>query len=142
MPTFFTATVSIILCMVIQIILFCFQAKIANYCRDIFGDMLLDKPLESHPLEPNVELPPPSLLKRKIIIKNKKKHHHHHHHHHKKNNAGTIATANTQNNVNNSASGIRSPSNQMNIMIQCFFLLLLFCSQCPADTIANSSNYR
>lgn len=61
-----------------------FQAKIANYCRDIFGDMLLDKPLDSHPLEPNVDLPPPSFLKRKIIIKNKKKHHHHHHHHHKK----------------------------------------------------------
>lgn len=54
------------------------QAKIANYCREIFGDMLLDKPLESHPLEPNLDLPPPSLLKRKIIIKNKKKHHHHH----------------------------------------------------------------
>lgn len=28
------------------------QAKIANYCRDIFGDMLLDKALDSHPLEP------------------------------------------------------------------------------------------
>lgn len=56
------------------------QAKIANYCREIFGDMLLDKPLESHPLEPNLDLPPPSALKRKIIIKNKKKHHHHHHH--------------------------------------------------------------
>lgn len=55
------------------------QAKIANYCREIFGDMLLDKPLESHPLEANSELPPPSMLKRKIIIKNKKKHHHHHH---------------------------------------------------------------
>ncbi|XP_052868298.1 1-phosphatidylinositol 4,5-bisphosphate phosphodiesterase classes I and II isoform X2 [Anopheles cruzii] len=64
------------------------QAKIANYCREIFGDMLLDRPLESHPLESSVELPPPSLLKRKIIIKNKKKHHHHHHH--KK---GTTATA-------------------------------------------------
>lgn len=24
------------------------QAKIAQYCRDIFGDMLLDSPLESH----------------------------------------------------------------------------------------------
>ncbi|KAJ0175418.1 hypothetical protein K1T71_008577 [Dendrolimus kikuchii] len=54
------------------------QAKIANYCRDIFGDMLLDKPLDSHQLEPGGELPPPSLLKNKIIIKNKKKHHHHH----------------------------------------------------------------
>ncbi|KAM8718074.1 hypothetical protein ACLKA7_004734 [Drosophila subpalustris] len=58
------------------------QAKIANYCREIFGDMLLDKPLDSHPLEPNSDLPPPSMLRRKIIIKNKKKHHHHHHHHH------------------------------------------------------------
>ncbi|KAK9508249.1 hypothetical protein O3M35_007949 [Rhynocoris fuscipes] len=52
------------------------QAKIAQYCRDIFGDMLLDTPLDSHKLEPGVPLPPPSLLKRKIIIKNKKKHHH------------------------------------------------------------------
>ncbi|XP_014607192.1 PREDICTED: 1-phosphatidylinositol 4,5-bisphosphate phosphodiesterase classes I and II isoform X2 [Polistes canadensis] len=55
------------------------QAKIAQYCRELFGDMLLDVPLESHKLEPGQELPPPSLLKRKIIIKNKKKHHHHHH---------------------------------------------------------------
>ncbi|RVE52618.1 hypothetical protein evm_002737 [Chilo suppressalis] len=54
------------------------QAKIANYCRDIFGDMLLDRPLDSHQLEPGGELPPPSLLRNKIIIKNKKKHHHHH----------------------------------------------------------------
>ncbi|XP_065158334.1 1-phosphatidylinositol 4,5-bisphosphate phosphodiesterase classes I and II [Atheta coriaria] len=54
------------------------QAKIANYCRDIFGDMLLAEPLESHKLEPGASLPPPSLLRRKIIIKNKKKHHHHH----------------------------------------------------------------
>ncbi|XP_063703185.1 1-phosphatidylinositol 4,5-bisphosphate phosphodiesterase classes I and II isoform X2 [Culicoides brevitarsis] len=54
------------------------QAKIANYCRNIFGDMLLDKPFDSYPLEPGVELPPPSMLRRKIIIKNKKKHHHHH----------------------------------------------------------------
>ncbi|XP_015596066.1 1-phosphatidylinositol 4,5-bisphosphate phosphodiesterase classes I and II isoform X2 [Cephus cinctus] len=62
------------------------QAKIAQYCREYFGEMLLDAPLESHKLEPGQELPPPSLLKRKIIIKNKKKHHHHHHHkkHHKK----------------------------------------------------------
>lgn len=60
------------------------QAKIANYCRDIFGDMLLDVPLDSHPLEPFFDLPSPHQLKRKIIIKNKKKHHHHHHHHHHK----------------------------------------------------------
>ncbi|XP_030384382.1 1-phosphatidylinositol 4,5-bisphosphate phosphodiesterase classes I and II isoform X2 [Scaptodrosophila lebanonensis] len=60
------------------------QAKIANYCREIFGEMLLDKPLDAYPLEPNVDLPPPAQLRRKIIIKNKKKHHHHHHHHHHK----------------------------------------------------------
>lgn len=63
------------------------QVKIAQYCRELFGEMLLDAPLESHKLEPGQELPPPSLLKRKIIIKNKKKHHHHHHKkHHKKQN--------------------------------------------------------
>lgn len=60
------------------------QAKIANYCKEIFGEMLLEQPLESHKLEPGTILPSPSLLKRKIIIKNKKKHHHHHHHQHKK----------------------------------------------------------
>ncbi|XP_035723620.1 1-phosphatidylinositol 4,5-bisphosphate phosphodiesterase classes I and II-like isoform X2 [Vespa mandarinia] len=61
------------------------QAKIAQYCRELFGEMLLDAPLDSHKLEPGQELPPPALLKRKIIIKNKKKHHHHHHKkHHKK----------------------------------------------------------
>lgn len=32
------------------------QAKIANYCRDIFGDMLLDKALDSHPLEPGEQM--------------------------------------------------------------------------------------
>ncbi|XP_011300454.1 1-phosphatidylinositol 4,5-bisphosphate phosphodiesterase classes I and II isoform X2 [Fopius arisanus] len=53
------------------------QAKIAQYCREYFGDMLLAAPLESHKLEPGQELPPPALLKRKIIIKNKKKHRNH-----------------------------------------------------------------
>ncbi|XP_034256942.1 1-phosphatidylinositol 4,5-bisphosphate phosphodiesterase classes I and II isoform X2 [Thrips palmi] len=48
------------------------QTKIAEYCREIFGDMLLDAPLDSHGLKGD-SLPPPSLLKRKIIIKNKKK---------------------------------------------------------------------
>ncbi|KAH8412514.1 hypothetical protein KR009_002733 [Drosophila setifemur] len=68
------------------------QAKIANYCREIFGDMLLDKPLDSYPLEANVDLPPPAMLRRKIIIKNKKKHHHHHHHHHHKKPTGQVGT--------------------------------------------------
>ena len=51
------------------------QAKIALYCRKIFGDMLLTEPLPSHPLKPGVALPSPRQLMRKIIIKNKKKHH-------------------------------------------------------------------
>ncbi|KOC63504.1 1-phosphatidylinositol 4,5-bisphosphate phosphodiesterase classes I and II [Habropoda laboriosa] len=66
------------------------QAKIAQYCRELFGEMLLDSPLESHKLEPGQELPPPSLLKRKIIIKNKKKHHHHHKKHKKKQQTAAI----------------------------------------------------
>ncbi|KAI1295355.1 1-phosphatidylinositol 4,5-bisphosphate phosphodiesterase beta-3 [Halotydeus destructor] len=52
------------------------QAKIAHYCRKIFGDMLLTETLPSFPLKPEVPLPSPKLLMRKIIIKNKKKHHH------------------------------------------------------------------
>jgi len=54
------------------------QAKIAEYCRKYFGDKMLDYPLESHPLEPDAQLPSPELLKEKILIKNKKQHHHNH----------------------------------------------------------------
>lgn len=77
--------------------------------------MLLDKPLESHPLEPNVELPAPSNLRRKIIIKNKKKHHHH-----KKNtaksgqnnsNAGEIFTKKKKREANYTAVTIQLPPN-------------------------------
>jgi len=32
------------------------QAKIASYCREIFGDMLLDTPLPSHKVIENVIL--------------------------------------------------------------------------------------
>ncbi|XP_068231342.1 1-phosphatidylinositol 4,5-bisphosphate phosphodiesterase classes I and II isoform X9 [Palaemon carinicauda] len=59
------------------------QAKIASYCREFFGDMLLDSPLDQYTLESGAPLPPPSALRRKIIIKNKKKHRTHHHHHKK-----------------------------------------------------------
>ncbi|RUS73878.1 hypothetical protein EGW08_018364 [Elysia chlorotica] len=52
------------------------QAKMANYCRTIFGDMLLIDPLSSHPLKQDVPLPSPNQLKKKIIVKNKKKHFH------------------------------------------------------------------
>ncbi|XP_009488983.1 1-phosphatidylinositol 4,5-bisphosphate phosphodiesterase beta-2 [Pelecanus crispus] len=49
------------------------QAKMAEYCRTIFGDMLLTEPLEKYPLKPGVPLPSPQDLLGKILIKNKKK---------------------------------------------------------------------
>ncbi|XP_069493629.1 1-phosphatidylinositol 4,5-bisphosphate phosphodiesterase beta-2 [Ambystoma mexicanum] len=48
------------------------QAKMADYCRTIFGDMLLTETLEKYPLEPGVPLPSPQELLGKILIKNKK----------------------------------------------------------------------
>lgn len=48
------------------------QYKLAKYCDEILGDLLLREPLEDYPLEPGVPLPPPSALKRKILIKNKR----------------------------------------------------------------------
>ncbi|XP_011890423.1 PREDICTED: 1-phosphatidylinositol 4,5-bisphosphate phosphodiesterase beta-2 [Cercocebus atys] len=48
------------------------QAKMAEYCRTIFGDMLLTEPLEKFPLKPGVPLPSPEDLRGKILIKNKK----------------------------------------------------------------------
>ncbi|XP_062432267.1 1-phosphatidylinositol 4,5-bisphosphate phosphodiesterase beta-2 isoform X2 [Rhea pennata] len=49
------------------------QAKMAEYCRTIFGNMLLTEPLEKYPLKPGVPLPSPQDLLGKILIKNKKK---------------------------------------------------------------------
>ncbi|XP_072383579.1 1-phosphatidylinositol 4,5-bisphosphate phosphodiesterase isoform X3 [Diabrotica undecimpunctata] len=48
------------------------QYKLAKYCDDILGDLLLKESLEDFPLEPGSPLPPPSALKRKILIKNKR----------------------------------------------------------------------
>ncbi|XP_072145268.1 1-phosphatidylinositol 4,5-bisphosphate phosphodiesterase [Dermacentor andersoni] len=48
------------------------QYKLAKYCLDIFGDLLITEPLPSYPLEPAVPLPSPNDLKRKILIKNKR----------------------------------------------------------------------
>ncbi|XP_063983769.1 1-phosphatidylinositol 4,5-bisphosphate phosphodiesterase-like [Diachasmimorpha longicaudata] len=48
------------------------QYKLAKYCNDILGDLLLSEPLKDYPLEPGCPLPPPSALKRKILIKNKR----------------------------------------------------------------------
>ncbi|XP_034942124.1 1-phosphatidylinositol 4,5-bisphosphate phosphodiesterase-like [Chelonus insularis] len=48
------------------------QYKLAKYCDDILGDLLLKEPLKDYPLEPGSPLPPPSALKRKILIKNKR----------------------------------------------------------------------
>ncbi|KAK1796838.1 hypothetical protein P4O66_000929 [Electrophorus voltai] len=52
------------------------QAKMADYCRSIFGDALLIEPLEKYPLVPGQPLPSPQELMGKILIKNKKKHEH------------------------------------------------------------------
>lgn len=48
------------------------QYKLAKYCDEILGDLLLKEPLPDFPLEPGQPLPPPSALKRKILIKNKR----------------------------------------------------------------------
>ncbi|KAM6226122.1 LOW QUALITY PROTEIN: 1-phosphatidylinositol 4,5-bisphosphate phosphodiesterase beta-3-like, partial [Porphyrio hochstetteri] len=50
------------------------QAKMAEYCRSIFGDALLIEPLEKYPLEPGVPLPSPQELLGRILVKNKKRH--------------------------------------------------------------------
>ncbi|XP_041445109.1 phospholipase C beta 3 L homeolog isoform X1 [Xenopus laevis] len=50
------------------------QAKMAEYCRNIFGDALLIDPLEKYPLQPGVALPSPQELMGKILVKNKKRH--------------------------------------------------------------------
>ncbi|XP_051987895.1 1-phosphatidylinositol 4,5-bisphosphate phosphodiesterase beta-3-like isoform X2 [Xyrauchen texanus] len=52
------------------------QAKMAEYCRSMFGDALLIEPLEKYPLVPGQQLPSPQELLGKILIKNKKKHEH------------------------------------------------------------------
>ncbi|GIY42881.1 1-phosphatidylinositol 4,5-bisphosphate phosphodiesterase beta-4 [Caerostris extrusa] len=49
------------------------QYKLAKYCDDILGDLLLKEPIPGFPLnEPGKLLPSPSDLKRKILIKNKR----------------------------------------------------------------------
>uniref|UniRef100_A0A182N609 1-phosphatidylinositol 4,5-bisphosphate phosphodiesterase n=1 Tax=Anopheles dirus TaxID=7168 RepID=A0A182N609_9DIPT len=48
------------------------QYKLAKYCDEILGDLLLKEPIADFPLDPGAALPPPSSLKRKILIKNKR----------------------------------------------------------------------
>ncbi|XP_073904477.1 1-phosphatidylinositol 4,5-bisphosphate phosphodiesterase beta-3 isoform X2 [Castor canadensis] len=50
------------------------QAKMAEYCRSIFGDALLIDPLDKYPLAPGVALPSPQDLMGRILVKNKKRH--------------------------------------------------------------------
>ncbi|XP_061546334.1 LOW QUALITY PROTEIN: 1-phosphatidylinositol 4,5-bisphosphate phosphodiesterase beta-1-like [Phycodurus eques] len=50
------------------------QAKMAEYCRSIFGEALLIDPLDKYPLESGTPLPSPQELMGKILIKNKKSH--------------------------------------------------------------------
>ncbi|XP_072840146.2 1-phosphatidylinositol 4,5-bisphosphate phosphodiesterase beta-3 [Pogona vitticeps] len=49
------------------------QAKMAEYCRNIFGEALLIDPLEKYPLQPGMALPSPQELLRRILVKNKKR---------------------------------------------------------------------
>ncbi|KAG7240246.1 hypothetical protein INR49_027057 [Caranx melampygus] len=48
------------------------QYKMAKYCEEIFGDLLLKQSLENYPIESARPLPSPNDLKRKILIKNKR----------------------------------------------------------------------
>ncbi|XP_078089298.1 1-phosphatidylinositol 4,5-bisphosphate phosphodiesterase beta-2-like [Mustelus asterias] len=48
------------------------QAKMADYCRTIFGDMLLTETMDKYPLKPGTPIPSPQELMGKILIKNKK----------------------------------------------------------------------
>uniref|UniRef100_A0A8C6QG13 1-phosphatidylinositol 4,5-bisphosphate phosphodiesterase n=1 Tax=Nannospalax galili TaxID=1026970 RepID=A0A8C6QG13_NANGA len=48
------------------------QAKMAEYCRTMFGETLLTEPLEKFPLKAGIPLPSPEDLRGKILIKNKK----------------------------------------------------------------------
>ncbi|XP_027711866.1 1-phosphatidylinositol 4,5-bisphosphate phosphodiesterase beta-3 isoform X2 [Vombatus ursinus] len=50
------------------------QAKMAEYCRTIFGEALLIDPLDKYPLAPGVPLPSPQDLMGRILVKNKKRH--------------------------------------------------------------------
>ncbi|RWS29944.1 1-phosphatidylinositol 4:5-bisphosphate phosphodiesterase-like protein, partial [Leptotrombidium deliense] len=48
------------------------QYKMAKYCDEILGDLLLKEPLPASPLDVGTALPSPNDLKRKILIKNKR----------------------------------------------------------------------
>jgi len=48
------------------------QYKMAKYCDEIFGDLLLREPFPDCPLIPGQPLPSPNRLKKKIVIKNKR----------------------------------------------------------------------
>uniref|UniRef100_A0A8C1XZQ3 1-phosphatidylinositol 4,5-bisphosphate phosphodiesterase n=1 Tax=Cyprinus carpio TaxID=7962 RepID=A0A8C1XZQ3_CYPCA len=48
------------------------QYKLARYCEDIFGDLLLKQPLDDFPMEAGSPLPSPNDLKGKILIKNRR----------------------------------------------------------------------
>ncbi|VDO28010.1 unnamed protein product, partial [Onchocerca flexuosa] len=48
------------------------QKKIALYCREIFGNLLLTEPLSNYPIKQGANLPSPNALRKRILIKNKK----------------------------------------------------------------------
>ncbi|KAF7639469.1 1-phosphatidylinositol 4,5-bisphosphate phosphodiesterase, partial [Meloidogyne graminicola] len=48
------------------------QVIMAQYCREILGDLLLTESIENYPIgKPGINLPSPNMLRRKILIKNK-----------------------------------------------------------------------
>ncbi|XP_055350287.1 1-phosphatidylinositol 4,5-bisphosphate phosphodiesterase beta-4-like isoform X2 [Paramacrobiotus metropolitanus] len=48
------------------------QDKMAKYCEEILGDLLLKAPLDGYRIRDGAPLPSPCALKRKILIKNKR----------------------------------------------------------------------
>lgn len=84
-------------------------AKMAHYCRQIFGDMLLTEPLATNPLKPGIPLPSPNQLLRKIIIKDKKELKH--------NRKSNIKNISVPSNINsNSTININNIVNEDNIL--------------------------
>ncbi|KAL7074385.1 hypothetical protein ACQ4LE_006748 [Meloidogyne hapla] len=76
------------------------QVTMAQYCREIFGDLLLTESIENYPIgKPGVSLPSPNLLRRKILIKNKVE---------EKRNGGTVSDTPQKEQSNNNLSTMNS----------------------------------
>uniref|UniRef100_A0A672JQ63 Phosphoinositide phospholipase C n=1 Tax=Salarias fasciatus TaxID=181472 RepID=A0A672JQ63_SALFA len=83
------------------------QAKMAEYCRTIFGDALLIDPMDKYPLVPGQALPSPQDMMGKILIKNKKRHHHH-------------RPSDTSGSIRRKEHGDQSSCNPLSYFLSCF----------------------